>query len=228
MLAAGSPGIGATEEQTLREDDVVVDSNGIIQGHAYSILRVVEERDINGVHQLLLLRDPWGVTEWSGAWCEHDKKRWTRRMLKRLKYKPRRTTSRLDILRGKRKGKRKQSSLEMDVSEDEASFWISLVDFTKHFKWLYVCQLFDPQLWKHKSVQGRWAGQSAGGPPNQPGARFNPQFTLRIGRDGKAATAALFVSITNLTSTEEARQRALERSLSESEDESVSEWSEEG
>lgn len=153
-------------------------------------------------------------------------------MQKRLKYRAWRSSKGLQALRPRRKAKkkdsRKQSVLEMGSAEDDACFWISLVDFTKRFKWLYVCQLFDPQLWKHKSVQGKWIGQTAGGPPNQPGAEYNPQFALRLAKGGKAATAALFISITNLTSREEAQQRAMELSSCTSDEESVSGWSEDG
>lgn len=37
---------------------------GIVEGHAYSILKAVE---IDG-QRLCLLRNPWGTYEWKGAW----------------------------------------------------------------------------------------------------------------------------------------------------------------
>jgi len=45
MLGAGSPGGSDTE----------VSSQGIVQGHAYAILRVAEESDAKGTYQLLQL-----------------------------------------------------------------------------------------------------------------------------------------------------------------------------
>ena len=52
LLGAGSP--SGKDTDTSRE--------GIVQGHAYSLLRVCEERDAKGTHQLVQLRNPWGNT----------------------------------------------------------------------------------------------------------------------------------------------------------------------
>lgn len=37
-------------------------SDGIVHGHAYSLLRIVEHRGV----QLVQLRNPWGNFEWTG------------------------------------------------------------------------------------------------------------------------------------------------------------------
>ena len=37
---------------------------GIIEGHAYSVMRTVE---MDG-QRLLLLKNPWGKSEWTGPW----------------------------------------------------------------------------------------------------------------------------------------------------------------
>lgn len=54
MLGAGSPS----------GSDKDVNTKGIVQGHAYSLLRAVEETDAKGSYQLVQLRNPWGSTEW--------------------------------------------------------------------------------------------------------------------------------------------------------------------
>ena len=46
--------------------DTNVNSMGIVYGHAYSILNVVEGSDQNGTHRLVKLRNPHGKTEWKG------------------------------------------------------------------------------------------------------------------------------------------------------------------
>ena len=70
LLGAGSPpGL-----------DTEVSREGIVQGHAYAILRCVEVKDHRGRHQLLKLRNPWGHGEWNGAWCDDDEDSWTKRM----------------------------------------------------------------------------------------------------------------------------------------------------
>ena len=46
--------------------------NGIVYGHAYTLLDVREEQK-NGQDQVLFkLRNPWGNTEWNGAWSDHS------------------------------------------------------------------------------------------------------------------------------------------------------------
>jgi hypothetical protein len=42
------------------------DRKGIVEGHAYSIMRAVE---IDGT-RLCLIRNPWGTYEWNGPWSK--------------------------------------------------------------------------------------------------------------------------------------------------------------
>ena len=69
LLGAGSPAGSDTD----------VSDEGIVQGHAYSCLRVVRE----GEHRLLKLRNPWGRGEWKGAWSDSSPL-WTPRLKSRL------------------------------------------------------------------------------------------------------------------------------------------------
>ncbi|CAK0872322.1 unnamed protein product [Prorocentrum cordatum] len=43
-----------------------VSENGLVCGHAYSVLRVVE----GGGEQLVCCRNPWGAGEWTGKWSD--------------------------------------------------------------------------------------------------------------------------------------------------------------
>ena len=54
---------------------------GIIFGHAYTVLQVVE---IDG-NKLIQLRNPWGNTEWKGDWSD-DSKKWTPKIRNALHY----------------------------------------------------------------------------------------------------------------------------------------------
>jgi hypothetical protein len=58
-LAAGSPAGSDKDSSEL----------GVVQGHAYSILDVAE---IDG-NKLLQMRNPWGRSEWTGAWSDGSK-----------------------------------------------------------------------------------------------------------------------------------------------------------
>ncbi|KAH8599322.1 hypothetical protein B0O99DRAFT_504411 [Bisporella sp. PMI_857] len=55
---------------------------GIIEGHAYSIMRAVE---IDG-KRLVLLRNPWGTYEWKGAWSDGSKE-WTPEWMQKLDHR---------------------------------------------------------------------------------------------------------------------------------------------
>ncbi|KAM3460772.1 hypothetical protein NHJ6243_005568 [Beauveria neobassiana] len=58
------------------------DQKGIIEGHAYSIQRVVEIED----KRLILLRNPWGKGEWRGAWADGSKE-WSPEWMRKLGHK---------------------------------------------------------------------------------------------------------------------------------------------
>lgn len=52
---------------------------GIYEGHAYSIMKAVE---IDG-KRLCLLRNPWGMGEWTGPWADGSSE-WTPEWMQKL------------------------------------------------------------------------------------------------------------------------------------------------
>jgi len=56
------------------QDDVRV--QGLIGGHAYSVLRAVE---VHG-KKFVVVRNPWGSAEWTGRWADGSKE-WTQEWL---------------------------------------------------------------------------------------------------------------------------------------------------
>lgn len=91
--------------------------SGIVQGHAYSLLRVEEVDDVSGTHRLVQLRNPWGSGEWKGAWSDGDKGRWRARIKQKLNYDP-------------------------DASGDDGAFWMSFADFVQNYDEVNVCRIF--------------------------------------------------------------------------------------
>lgn len=69
LMGAGSPAGSDTDTSEL----------GIVQGHAYAVLRIVDEDG----HRLLQLRNPWGEVEWKGDWSDSSPL-WTARMKSKL------------------------------------------------------------------------------------------------------------------------------------------------
>ena len=56
-------------------------SDGIQGRHAYSVLRAVDY----GKERLVMIKNPWGQTEWNGPWSDGSKE-WTSEALKDLNY----------------------------------------------------------------------------------------------------------------------------------------------
>jgi hypothetical protein len=156
LLGAGSPSGSDTD----------ISEMGIVQGHAYSILNIVEESDQNGTHQLLELRNPWGAGEWKGTWSDRDQHSWTSRMRQRLNY----TAS--------------------DQDDDDGTFWMSFQDFCRHYSEISLCRMFQTVQnggqWHKATMQAEWKGKTAGGCP-QPAnenSKYNPQWLLKLTRPG--------------------------------------------
>lgn len=72
--------LGAGSNQH-RDGDTATSNRGIVQGHAYSILRL----ELVDGHKMMQLRNPWGRKEWSGAWSD-DSELWTTRMRNKLDF----------------------------------------------------------------------------------------------------------------------------------------------
>lgn len=74
LLSATTPGEDIYSEERIKAVDFIgtagrsQGANGLVAGHTYTILTVIET--INGEHQLLKLRNPWGSFEWQGDWSD--------------------------------------------------------------------------------------------------------------------------------------------------------------
>ena len=54
-------------------------TDGLVEGHAYSVICCREVQLVGGerVH-IVKLRNPWGGHEWTGRWSDYDKTRWAK------------------------------------------------------------------------------------------------------------------------------------------------------
>lgn len=92
--------------------DKDISNQGIVQGHAYSLIRVEENVAGSGV-DLLQMRNPWGSKEWTGDWSDNSPL-WEEHP---------------EI----------QDALHHEAADD-GMFWIDVHDFMENFKSIYVCK----------------------------------------------------------------------------------------
>ena len=102
---------------------------GLVQGHAYAGL---DARIIGGT-KLLQLRNPWGNTEWKGAWGDMDKEHWTEEALQEMADTAGTTVA----------------AVREEMGKDDGSFWMDIDDFCKYFNGVQICR--DSPGWKHHS-----------------------------------------------------------------------------
>uniref|UniRef100_A0A674PCP5 Calpain-3 n=1 Tax=Takifugu rubripes TaxID=31033 RepID=A0A674PCP5_TAKRU len=135
---------------------------GLVKGHAYSIIGLTEVANKAKV-RLIRLRNPWGIVLWKGPWCPNSKE-WS-------------TISIAD-----------QENLKKQTVES-SEFWMSFDDFQRNFTKLEMCNLTPDALqgeerhsWMVSVNQGRWVrGSSAGGCRNYPDTFWtNPQYRMKL------------------------------------------------
>ncbi|KAK8446135.1 hypothetical protein SEVIR_9G438700v4 [Setaria viridis] len=115
---------------------------------------ILQVREVDG-HKLIQIRNPWAnEVEWNGPWSDSSPE-WTERMKHKLMHVP---------------------------QAKNGVFWMSWQDFQIHFRSIYVCRVYPPEM--RYSVHGQWRGYSAGGCQDFDSWHQNPQYRLRVtGRD---------------------------------------------
>ncbi|XP_038724877.1 calpain-type cysteine protease DEK1 isoform X2 [Tripterygium wilfordii] len=127
---------------------------------------LLQVREVDG-HKLVQIRNPWAnEVEWNGPWSDSSPE-WTDRMKHKLKYVP---------------------------QSKDGIFWMSWQDFQIHFRSIYVCRVYPPEM--RYSVHGQWRGYSAGGCQDYDSWHQNPQFRLRATGPDASLPVHLFITLT--------------------------------
>ncbi|XP_043997034.1 calpain-5-like [Gambusia affinis] len=122
--------------------------NGLVRGHAYSVTDVKRVRLGHGLWAyfknetiaLIRLRNPWGKTEWTGAWSDSSEE-WSK------------------------VGDTERGNLGITVADD-GEFWMSFTDWCKNFTDADVCRLINTSLisiqknWNEEVNFGKWTRNS--------------------------------------------------------------------
>uniref|UniRef100_A0A7N1A3N3 Protein DEFECTIVE KERNEL 1 n=1 Tax=Kalanchoe fedtschenkoi TaxID=63787 RepID=A0A7N1A3N3_KALFE len=127
---------------------------------------ILQVREVDG-HKLIQIRNPWATeVEWNGPWSDSSPE-WTDRMKHKLKHVP---------------------------QSKEGIFWMSWQDFQIHFRSIYVCRIYPPEM--RYSVHGQWRGFSAGGCQDYSTWHQNPQFRLTATGPDASAPIHVFMTLT--------------------------------
>ncbi|KAM7259566.1 hypothetical protein ACFE04_015307 [Oxalis oulophora] len=127
---------------------------------------ILQVREVDG-HKLVQIRNPWAnEVEWNGPWSDSSPE-WTDRMRHKLKHLP---------------------------QSKDGIFWMSWQDFQIHFRSIYICRVYPPEM--RYSVHGQWRGLSAGGCQDYSSWNQNPQFRLRATGNDASLPIHVFITLT--------------------------------
>ncbi|XP_069026015.1 calpain-5 isoform X1 [Embiotoca jacksoni] len=139
---------------------------GLVRGHAYGITAVRKVRLLKtgGTSRLFMvrMRNPWGTTDWTGAWSQGSEQ-WQQ------------------LSRAERE---KMGLIVRDVGE----FWMDFEDFCRYFTDVVVCRLVEKTLlwpgshWREVRCYGEWAPAPTG-PGAPPPTALQSNYTLALGRN---------------------------------------------
>mmetsp|Transcript_35119 Transcript_35119/g.46233 ORF Transcript_35119/g.46233 Transcript_35119/m.46233 type:complete len:220 (+) Transcript_35119:753-1412(+) len=122
---------------------------GVISGHAYSLISIHEVKTADGATaRLLRLRNPWGSGEWQGDWSDKSQL-WTPALKKQVGF----------------------------VDEDDGQFFIELEDYLQHFSWTSVCVENNEAKYAHSQLYHSFGDQDSS-PLPQAFFSFNLQYPI--------------------------------------------------
>ncbi|XP_061607092.1 calpain-5-like [Phyllopteryx taeniolatus] len=161
-------------------------ANGLVKGHAYSVTAVNRVRLGHGLVAyfknetipMIRMRNPWGKTEWNGAWSDSSEE-WSK------------------------VGDTERGNLGITV-EDNGEFWMSFTDWCKHFTDADVCRLINTSLisihktWHEVVHFGSWTKQAepllnrCGGCANHKSTFLqNPQYMFDVTKEADEVLISL-------------------------------------
>uniref|UniRef100_A0AAV2JPS7 calpain-2 n=1 Tax=Knipowitschia caucasica TaxID=637954 RepID=A0AAV2JPS7_KNICA len=154
--------MGCSIDITSSYESEAITPHKLVKGHAYSITGAEEVNCRGRMVELVRVRNPWGQVEWTGPWSDGSRE-WN--------YIS------------------KDDEAKLNRVDDDGEFWMSYLDFIRHFSKLEICNLTPDTLesegeshWNHYQFEGMWrVGSTAGGCRNN-AATFtsNPQFVVRL------------------------------------------------
>ncbi|KAG7497006.1 calpain-5-like isoform X1 [Solea senegalensis] len=140
---------------------------GLVRGHAYGITAVkrlrLGDKKTGRVSRLFMvrMRNPWGTTDWTGAWSQRSQE-WQQ-------------MSRAD-----------REKMGLNV-RDVGEFWMDFEDFCHYFTDVVVCRLVERALlwphshWREERCHGEWAPAPTT-PGSPPSVVLHSNYALTLGK----------------------------------------------
>ncbi|XP_047191955.1 calpain-5-like isoform X2 [Scophthalmus maximus] len=142
---------------------------GLVRGHAYGITGVRKVREgllkAGGMSRLFMvrMRNPWGTTDWTGAWSQRSQQ-WQQMS----------------------RAEREKVGL---VVRDVGEFWMDFEDFCRYFTDVVVCRLVERALlwpsshWREVRRYGEWAPAPTTPGSLPPAAVLRGDYALTLGKN---------------------------------------------
>jgi calpain-7 len=148
---------------------------GLVTGHAYSVLDVIQTR---GGIRLLQLKNPWAHKGWKGRYSCYDRSTWHSALRKEVGYDP-----------------------ELAAKCDDGVFWIEWRDVLLYFRNLQLS--WNPDLFSHTyRTHSFWPRQQ--GPDDDTfNIGENPQFIVHLSREALLKRATLWILISRHVTKQE-------------------------
>jgi len=136
---------------------------GILAGHAYGILDLQIVEADGETFKMVRCRNPWGMREWSGDWCDND-----------VMWEDYPSV---------------KEALNPGEFVNDGTFWIEWSDFRQQYNQVFICYNL-PDHWAGERYKGSWKpghGMSgAGGCPKFPTFPKNPQYGFTVSEQTEA------------------------------------------
>jgi calpain-7 len=142
--------ITMSSEASLTEEQA--DRIGIVTGHAYAVLSVVQTR--NGI-RLLQLKNPWAHKGWKGRFSCYDITNWTDSLKREVGYDP-----------------------ELARQQDDGVFWIMWEDVLAYFQNIHLS--WNPALFAHRQTTHAYWPKDQGPSDDTFNCSQNPQYVLTM------------------------------------------------
>lgn len=165
---------GSIRATSIEEMEAKLDC-GLVKGHAYAVTDVRKVRLGHGLLAylksdkltMIRLRNPWGQTEWTGAWSDSSEE-WTKVS----------------------KSEREKIGVTVD---DDGEFWMTFDDFVAHYTDLVICALINTAVlsihktWEESMLRGSWRchddplfNRAGGCSNNKHSFLQNPQYVFDV------------------------------------------------